>query len=367
MKVIFTLIIPLFLIQVATARQISFEIHPDHQAHDMQTFPVNNTRLTVGDGQILFGETLITQPLYWAVSPSGRSIASIDGRGDFGLRVSDSRSYKILHNPLEFFRPDDQTLALYLFDDARSIVRDNVANFSFLSADGTILYSVSNSSGSPEGERESQLASDRTGTTVVLYNPLILRANGNGSRAAILRGEENRILFYESLSDEIKGVEISDNGSFVTLVTSGSEGDTVLLFDRFGNELFSVTSSDPLSGASLTDDGSYVTLFTSGRMQVYHTESGELLGSASSRSRIIRAVYSPEEQLILALGGTVRGRSITGPTLTAVHTGLRRISREEIPYSLSLLHPGRVEITSEGRGRFVLTGLNRQIKAEISF
>ncbi|TVQ67063.1 MAG: hypothetical protein EA360_03515 [Balneolaceae bacterium] len=367
MKVILFLLTLLLSCQTVHARQIAVHVHSEHESHNQQTFPVNGTILTLDGRQVRFGELSLMQPLGWAVSPSGYFIAFIDSRDGFGLRTADSNAREIAFNPLEFFRPDDQTLEIYSFDDGRTVVRDNVANFSFFSADGSLLYSVSNSSGSAQGERESRLASDKAGTSVVLYNPVILKPDGTGSRAAIAGDDQNLHFFFESVDEEIKIAEVSENGSFITVITTGGSGDRVHLFDRFGNELYTRVSEDALTGASLTGDGRYLTLYTSGRVQVYQTVTGELLGSASSRTTLIKAIYSPEDELIVALGGTVRGRSIAAPVLTAVHLGQRQIRREDIRQSLSLLSAPDISIKRTAESTFVVSGLNKKLEAVITF
>lgn len=367
MKVILLLVLTFFFIQEASSRQISVTLNPDHLSHDEQTFPANEDLLITGKDGLQFGEVSLSTPLTWSLSPFAHNLAVIDLGGGFGIRLLDSSGQEVSKNSLDLFRPDDQTLALYPFDDGRVIIRDNVANFSFFSADGSLLQSVSNSSGSPNGERESELASDSMGTTLVLYNPVIRRPGGTASRAALIDEQLNRSFFFESPDHEIASLQVSEGGRFITLIARGAGTDQFFLYDRFGNELFSIDSETTLAGASVTPDGNYVTLFSSGRVQVYRTVSGELMGSASSRSSLIKANYFPEENLILALGGSVSGRTVNAPTLTAVHLGFRSISREEIPGNLAMLSVDSISIQRIGAERYAIRGLNRGVLAEISF
>ena len=288
-------------------------------------------------------------------------------RGDLTLLNLDAFGSKISEGTLEFFEPMDPTLKIYSFDDGRTIVRDNVANFTFFDSAGSLLYSYSNSSQSSDGERESQLSSDSSGRTVVIYNPVIAYGNQTGSRASIIYGEENSLEIFRDPQREISQLVVSANGSYISLLAKNSDGSYVTLYDRFGNELYQYQTGDDLLGVSFTSDVNYITKYSTGRVQVFNVRTGESMGNASSRSTIIYATYIPEDETVLALGGSINGNNISNPTITAVHLGLRQITRSDINLPLSTLDLNSIRLTRSAENEYRIVGLNRDLILETSF
>lgn len=282
------------------------------------------------------------------------------------MNVDDSGN-KIVDQSLEYFDSSDQTLNVYSFNDGRSIVRDNVANFTFFDAAGELMYSYSNSSQSVDGERESELSSDSNGRTVVIYNPVIAYGNNTGSRANIVYGEKNSYEFFRDPQREIRQVNVSSDGAYITVIAANSSGSQLFMFDRFGNELYQHETEEELKGASLSSDANFVTIYSSGRVQVYNVQTGESMGSASSRSIILYATFIPQDETVLALGGSLSGRNISNPTITAVHLGLREITRNDIDLSLSTLDQNAIRINRTGEGNYSLIGLNKTLELQTNF
>lgn len=361
----------LFLIMIfgATVHAQSISVTPDQQHinYNQNTFPIYNNTVSIRTHSVQIGEFSIDQPRSWGMSHGGNKISFLINKGSLYLMNVDASGNTIVDHPLEFFDSTDQTLNVYAFNDGRSIIRDNVANFTFFDAAGELLYSYSNSSQSVDGERESQLSSDANGRTIVLYNPVIAYGNRTGSIATILYGEQNSYELFRDSQREIRQLNVSNNGAYITLLASNSSGSQLLLFDRFGNEIYQYQTEDDLQGVSLSSDANFLTKYTSGRVQVYNVQTGELMGSTTSRSTILYAEYIPQDETILALGGSLQDRAISNPTITAVHLGLRQITRNDIGLSLSTLDPNTIQITRTGVRRYSLTGLNKTLNVQTNF
>lgn len=349
------------------AQSITVTPVQEHVNFGQNTFPIHNSSLSIGSNSVQIGDATIDQPRTWGKSHQGNRVSFLLNRGSLDLMNVDANGNQIVDQSLEVFDPTDQTLKVYSFNDGRSIIRDNVANFTFFDAEGELIYSYSNSSQSVDGERESELSSDSNGRTVVIFNPVIAYGNQTGSRANIIYGEENSLEFFSDTQREIRQVNVSSNGAFITIVAANSSGSQVFLFDRFGNELYQYQTDEELLGVSLTSDANFITMYSSGRVLVYNVESGESMGSASSRSSILYAAFIPQDETVLALGGSLAGRNISNPTLTAVHLGLRQITREDINLSLSTLERNAIRINRTGEGNYSLTGLNKTLNLQTSY
>lgn len=369
MKLIKLFIIPiLFLMPVTVYTQtLQITVDPDHESFDLYTIPLSQTTLKVLQGSILINDKEISNPVTWSYSEWVNRVATIEREENLKLSLFDPYGNRLMSRTLEFFDPFDQTLKVYPIGDGRTILRDNVANFTFLNVKGETLYSVSNSSQSVEGERESRLAMDETGRSVVLYNPAISYGNTTGSRAKIVLAENDEYQFFNHTEMQIKELKISKTGSFITLLATDDEWIEVLLFDRFGNELYRYRTEDSLQGVHLSPNGDYITKFTSGRVQVFNTLTGEVAGSTSSRSSVMDAVYFPQEETILILGGGISGQRLSDPSITAVHLGRRQIIRENIGESLSITPFGAITIEREMSGRYLIRGMNKHLFVTANF
>lgn len=367
MKYLTLLLMSLLSTNIIQAQSVTVTSDRDHSNYNQNTVPLHNNSLIIGSNSLQIGGTTIDHPRSWAKSYQGKKVSLLVNRGDLYLLNLDASGKKISENSLEFFDPSDQTLKVYSFDDGRTIIRDNVANFTFFDGAGKLLYSFSNSSQSADGERESQLSADSKGRTVVLYNPVIAYGSNTGSRASIIYGEENSREIFVDTQREIRQLNVSDDGSFITLLATSSDGSFLNLYDRFGNELYQYQTEDDLLGVTLSSDAKYITKYSSGRVQVYNVETGESVGNASSRSSIIHATFIPEDQTVLALGGSVSGRNISNPTITAVHLGLRQITRSDIHIQLSTLDQNEIRLIRTGESNYSMTGLNRDLILQTNF
>lgn len=353
----------LFLIPVFIFSQnIIVSFAPETENFDPGTYSTQNSELTVNNSDYHFGEAQVSSPVSWHISSAQNKLSFVNIQNGVNITLYNDNGNSIYRKKLPYFNSDDETIKNHQFNDGRVVLRDNVANFNFLNPKGEVLYSVSNSSQSSEGERESELASDYSGNTVVLYNPVISYGTSTGSRAVLVYGENETQLFFNDREREISYLSVNNSGAFVTVIASGRENDVVLVYDRFGNKIFETESGNQLIGAEITDDANYLTLYSSGRVQVVDIVKGEVLGSASSRTSIIKAAYMPEQNLILALGGSKNGNRITDPEITAVDLDKRQISRENISTStLTFYDTGRITFSKESDTQIKLSGLNRDL------
>lgn len=367
MKFLFTVLFFISYSPFLYSQSIEIKSNPAQSSYSDNTFSAGEGTVIVSDNQFVLGSAQIANPEAWSFSSSNRRASFLQRSNGINLMSYNAKGDLFIERTLQFFTPSDNTINTYQFDNGEIVLRDNVANFTFLNAKGETSYQVSNSSGSTDGEQESQLASNPFGSTIVLYNPVIAYGSETGSRAQIVYGEQDTDLFFNSREDEIRDVRISESGEFITLVTTGVGGNTASVYDRFGNELFQQTSDEDLIGATLSTDATHLTIYSSGRVQVYEIPSGNRLGSASSRSSILFAGYDPEAQTIIALGGSQSGMIIEEPEITAVSISEREIAREDVPFSISTLNIDHVALSVTGSNSYSISGLNRDLLVDVIF
>lgn len=369
MKLIKLFFVSLIMIMpaVALSQSLDIRVKPAHEGYDLNTYPFGDTSMRALPNSLLIEDREILNPLAWSYPGQIDRVAAIVNQNEMNLSVYDPAGKQLMSRKLDFFDPSDQTLKLYPMGDGKVVIRDNVVNFTFLNAKGETIYTVSNSSQSREGELESRLASGENGRSVVLYNPVISYGNTTGSRAKIIFSEGEELQFFNRTDQEIKELNVSKNGSFITLLATDGKWHEVIVFDRFGSELYSYRTEDPLVGVNLSPKGEYITTYTSGRVQVFHTLSGEVAGSSSSRGSVLEAAYFPEEETIIILGGGISGLQLTDPTVTAVHLGKRQITRENIGESISAPDPGAIDISRDMNGRYLIRGLNKHLFVTTNF
>ena len=279
----------------------------------------------------------------------------------------DHAGNQLSESELDYFKPGDESIYILQFDNGSSIVRDNIANFTLYDPAGEQVLTVSNSSQSPDGERVSGIKSDRSGSSIVLYNPEIRMGDIVRSRASLINKKNQSLdTFYEAEGRTISEVIISDNGSYILLLTNSASDHYVSMYDRFGNQIFDLAAELEPRSATVTNDGNYLTIFSSGRAQVYNTLSGEQLGSASLRGNLLFASYQTEDDTIILLGGEESGTNISNPQVSAVNIGLRQIARGEVKTELSK-GAGALNVNRTRPNQYTLTGFNKNLILSTSF
>jgi hypothetical protein len=367
-QLLFIFLFSLILSTSLQARQLSVQAVSGHSSNSQNQYPLDGGVLESDRGYFTIGESGVFNPESWSISYQNQKAGFLETREQsVYLTIFETSGNKIVDRELEFFDVNDETLKLYLFDNGRSVTRDNVANFTFFDPDGELIYSVSNSSQSSEGERESELAASAYGNTIVLYNPVINYGESRGSRAKVVFGENDQKVFFRDESAQILQVKVSESGSYITLLTGDGSNYGVYIFDRFGNELNQFSFDDEQKGVSISDDAQFVTVYSGGRTQVLNALTGERVGSTSSRSPVINSRYFENDDVILVFGGVQEGNRIDRPTVSAIHIGQRQILREEVNESLSIYDVNRIDITQLQSNSYRIDGLNRSLNIQADF
>jgi hypothetical protein len=367
MKHLLTIVVLLFCIQTLSAQSVSVSIAEEHAGINSNQIVLKSGAASVTSAEIIVNETSIASPLSWSVSPDGNKLGIMTVNGGVSYRMVDYNGNPVADTNLEFFNASDESIAVYQFNDGRAVTRDNIANFTFFDADGTVLYSVSNSSQSSEGEQISQLAADPSGKTIVLYNPVISYGSRTGSRAQVVFGNNEVNEFYRSDSREIEQVRVTGDGSYITVLASGGGSDVAYVYDRFGNELHEMQIDSERTGVSLSGSGEYLTAYGAGRVQVFNIATGESVGSSSSRTTILYGEYVPQDDIILAFGGNVSGSTVSDASVVAVHVGQRQIARSDLSTTPAIRQSEGFSLTRLSAGRYRLSGLNQHLVIQTSF
>lgn len=305
----------------------------------------------------------------FTTSSNRRYAALLSVEGGVKASLIDGLGEVLNDRTMEYVNSSDNTLDLYVFNDGRIVTRDNVSNFTFLDIMGEELYSHSNLSGSTDGEVASELAADPSGRTVLLYIPRINYGAQEGSIARRVDGEKELTEIYRSRERQIRSIDISDDGSFLLIVTTASgTDDRAHLMDRFGNELTTFQSEEELQGGTVSILANHVTLYSNNRVQVYRIGDHERIGSSTIRQPVIFATYSEEdEQIILMSGRQNRSGEIVEGEVQAIHLGRRSIARTSLPGDLSFLDRNQIRIQRTRANHFEVFGLNRSFEITTNF
>lgn len=367
MKHLLTIVILLLSIQTLSAQSVSVSTADEHAGINANQVALKSGAASVTATEIRINETSVASPLSWSVSPDGNKLGIMTINGAVSYRMIDYNGNPVAETNLEFFNANDESISVYQFNDGRAVTRDNIANFTFFDAGGSVLYSVSNSSQSTEGEQISELAADPSGRTIVLYNPVISYGSRTGSRAQIVFGNNEVSEFFRSDSREIEQVRVTDDGSFITVLASGGGNDVAYVYDRFGNELHEMQIDSERTGVSLSGSGEYLTAYGEGRVQVFNIATGESVGSSSSRTTILYGEYVPQDDIILAFGGNVSGSTVSDASVVAVHVGQRQIARSDLSTAPVIRQGDGFSLTRLSSGRYRLSGLNQHLIIQTSF
>ena len=353
------------------AQTLTADFHPDNEASNTSQFPLKSGLLTNTGDVYQFGsenDVTISNPVGFSVSDDGRLIGSLQSRGGLSAVVYNSEGMELLNTGLQNVSSTDETTGLKLLNTGEFIVRDNVANFSFFDAAGIRASTNSNSASTSGGEQTSQIAVSDDGVTKVVYNPVIQYQNSQGSRISLVTGDNEAEEFYNSSDRIIINLSVSESDHTVSVITESASGSRSLhWFDRFGNLLSEMDSDLTIEGFSTTSDGNYVTIYAGNRVQVYNTATSERLGSASSRSSVIKAVYFPDSNLILTLGGNLNDKEIDSPDITAVDLQKRQIERVRLNETVMFMDRTDIRIEREGTRTFKIDGINRPIQVTAQF
>ena len=281
-----------------------------------------------------------------------------------GLTVTENGE-EILSANYSYPSEPDPSLKAYPLNDGSVVVRENIANFLLYDTFGRVNNSISNSTRSEGGESISEFASDPAGKTIIVYNPKVIANGSTGSRAKKIDYRNVPLDIYYSADRELKDVQISANGEFIAFISSkGGTDDEVQLTDRFGNDLKTITFDQEIKGVTFSENGLFVTIYSSGRAAAYEIRSGNRVGSTSFRTNIKFAAYSPTDKTIVAITGE-GDSSISGLEFHAVNVDARKIAREEINGSVTMLQSP--VFIREGKGSYRIKGFSKDFILKAAF
>lgn len=355
------------------SQTLSVEFNSEHQSNNVNQYPLKDGLLELSQASYSFGDTgspvEITTPIAFDLSTESGKVGVVRFKNSLSGEVFDVSGTLLSNTELGFMDANDQTIQMTVLESGEFILRDNVANFSFFDAAGKRGNSLSVASQASGGERPSEIAYSTNGETIVLYNPVIRYNGRRGSRASVVTGNGSSTEIFNSTDQVIDHLSVSDDGRYIQVASSaGNEDSYFRLYDRYGNELLLMETGMVVKGSSLSSNGSYLTLYSDNRVQVYRVADQERIGSSTSRTRIIHAIYSPEDELVISLGGQLNeDNTLESPEVTAIHLGLRQIERESLSGKVSMLKRDQVVIERTSAGRFTIDGINKPINVRASF
>ena len=351
--------------------QISFD--GKNAKNEIQNYGIDNYTLNITNQYIdvKYGDLYHNGYESIAISQEGHLVGILSQKGGHDARVFSFKGQEILALEDDILSSDDPSEKIYVMANGKTIIRSNISNFGFYSPTGEFLYTISNNTGSIEGETISELSHDPMGKTVIIYNPKILRSGNAGSRATYINPDGNKKNIYNERSRIIKHLNVSENGEFIAITTESSgTQDTVVIIDKFGNEYLNISLDEDIAGVAFTKNNSHITVYSGGRMAVYKVSNQERIGSSSIRGvSLLYANYIPEDNILLGLAGKYNNESgvITETEVKAVDFKRRKISSGSISTPLSKTEQISLNIKRIGEQNYLLTGLNRDLKLQPSF
>jgi len=315
-----------------------------------------------------FNKVTIPNPVSFSVSDDLTMIGNLQNSNGLSADIYDYKGEKLLNTKMEFISSSDETIKLMVLNNGEFIVRDNVANFSFFDASGDRAHTYSNSANTSGGEQTSEIAVSEDGVLNVAYNPVIQYRNSKGSRISIVTGDGQADQIFTAQDRVIINLTISSADYSISVVTENGAGSRKIhWFDRFGNLLFELEPGLDITGFNVNNNGRYVTIYSGSRVQVYQRESGERLGSASSRSTILQAAYFPEKNLLMTFGGVERDQQVSDLEITAIDLQQRQIESTQLEDTVMFRNRSHITIETDGANSYRIGGINRPIRVSAQF
>jgi hypothetical protein len=371
MKLTSTIVLIFCIFTSVNAQSLTAEFYTGNQAANASQFPLYDGLLTASGETYQFGTTsgvTISNPVSFSVSDNLTMIGNIQNSNGLSAIIYNYKGEKLLNSEMEFISSSDETIGFTLLDNGEFIVRDNVANFSFFNAAGDRAYTYSNSSNASGGEQTSEIAVSDDGVMKVAYNPVIQYQNSRGSRISLITGDGQADQIFTSQDRVLIKLTVSSSDHAISAVSENGAGSRMIhWFDRFGNMLFEMEPGLEVKGFNVSDDSRFITIFSGNRVQVYQRESGERLGSASSRSTILHAAYFPESNLIVTFGGEAENQQVVNPEITAIDLQQRQIESTQLEETVMFMNRSRITIDRDGANTYRIGGINRPIQVTARF
>lgn len=366
------LIFFLFLLPATVFSQsLTVSVAGNTSANGASTFSLAGGEVTISSSSISFGNGKSINGMAAFGISSDLSVVGVLRKSVNGSHavIIDAGGATLAEFPVINLGSNDPSIAIYPFNTGGALVRDNIASFNFYDSFGNNTGRLSSSSQSEGGEAISEVAADPAGETVVIYTPQINREGQIGSHAQLVDQNGNLKSLYFKTDRTIKAVEISNDGQFIVVISSGDEGAQAHFMDRFGNELNTISSEEDLIGARLTDDARYLTLFSSGRVLVMDSMTGERIGSTSLRSPVVIADYFPADDMLMVMTASYSESSGIANDIQfhAIDVEKRQIARQDFGGGLKFNSSIKKQLTRQGSNRYRLTGANKLLNLRASF
>lgn len=355
------------------AQSVSLSASSATQGNDASTFLLDDNEVMITSDRIRFagsGKT-ITNFVDASVSADESIVSILQQSGKDGtISVYNARGKLLTSFSTVILSSDDPSKAIYPANNGHVLLRDNITNFTFYNKVGKITASMSSSSQSRDGEKISQVATNKDQSSTVIYSPKIKRGSNFGSKAYYKQAGNNFKNIFSSRDRYLKDVTISEKSDLVVLITakSGTQ-DQAVIMDIYGNVLNTISVDDDLEAASLSADLNFVTLYSSTRVMVYSIPEASKIGSTSLDNTVFLADYFPEDNLILALTGNYSAGSgvMSDLSFEAINLEQRSITSEELSGSVGFSEAITPKLIRVSVGNYELKGGSKEISIETNF
>lgn len=372
-RTLFSLIFTLLLPFVVWGQSLSISPTSSTSSNDPSVFSMKDGAKIKLDGnsvQFLKSGKKVSQYFAFGVSQD-RSLISLLGYEEGKARITlfTPQGDTVNSYTSVSVNPNDPSLAIYPVSSGHLLLRDNIMNFIWHDGLGNKGTNISSGSGSQQGETISEVKMSADRQTIVIFTPKIKRASGLGSKAELLKADEEFKRIFQSEDRYIKDLSVADDGNLITLVTA-AEGtnDEVVILDKFGNEINTLTIEESVVGAGLAADGQHVTVYSNNRVGVYDIINGERLGSASLQEAVFAAEYFPADQMVVLLSGDYSSASgiLNNVQVKVIDLQKRSIASEEFSPALGFheaLHPTFKRLSSN---KYEFEGANKDLVIDVA-
>ncbi len=323
--------------------------------------------IRIGEGEIYFGDgsAMISGFDQASISEDRAFVGVLFIRGNQVSAEIYRSDGTLLHHiaHLAEYDPDDPSVRLFMLSDGSFVYRDNIASFTYYDERGEQVFRIFNSSGSPDGEAVSQFTATPFGNRMLAYNPRIFVGEKVGSRIQHVGFDEKTTVLAQFERLSILSVRMHRSGNLLLVHSHDESADRhhAQVISIRGDVLVEIDYDDnEIEGVALSDCGRYVTGMATGRAMVHDVTSGERLGSASFRERILTASYMPDGNLAV-LTGTRRGRELRELRMHIIDIRQQRVVREETALTVHTSDYFLLSLTYDGDATYRLLGVNREL------
>ncbi len=359
----------------ASAQDIAFSYAPETESLAPDQFRIDlfeaerhDRTIRVRENEIVFGNGAGMLAGYdqISISPDRAFVGALFLRGD-NVSVEIYRSDGSLvrrFSELASYDPDDPSIRLYMLNGGSFFYCDNIAGFSYFDERGEQVYRASNSSGSPDGETISELATTPFGTSAFAYNPKIYEGDQVHSRIQRIGfdGETRPVARFDAAG--IEDVTLHPEGRLIIahLIDEATGNHRAKVISFRGELLAEVDYEDnEILEMALSECGRYVTARASGRVLVHEVTTGERLGSASFTEQVLVASWMPDNRLAVLTGTRYGDRELNDLRAHIIDVRQRRVAREETSLTTYEVPHAPLQFSFHEQGTYKLTGTNRPI------